>query len=55
MIVLFAMVIGAILPNEHTRKDWIESARVALAELVVEIIFIGIPLYMHYGDKLLVP
>lgn len=36
MALLFAGIIGTILPNKHTKQETIDFWRVCLAELVME-------------------
>lgn len=50
MVVLLAMICGYILPNTHlTKKDYIEAARVACVELILEIVCIVVPLVIYFN------
>lgn len=45
MVVFFTMLLGWLVNPELKKKDYVQGVRIGIAELIIEFIFIFLPLY----------
>lgn len=48
MVVFLAMLIGWLVNPSLTKKDYREGVRIGLAELILEVLFLILPLFLHF-------